>query len=108
MSERAPDQKINFTLSNSAEAYLRKSLPGWVEIVLKRGSVPILTHTGGGRAEKDGKIIWQYKGPAFVIAGQKTGSLSGGKYHDLVGCSIWIEELECIMLKGRTLTMKKE
>jgi hypothetical protein len=107
MNQDATGDKINFTLSESAEAYLRKILPSAVDHMSKRGIVPILSHRGGGTAKKDGKVTWHYRGPAFALAGQKPEFLNDGKYYNLFGCSIWIEELENIMLKGHVLTMQK-
>lgn len=107
MNERLPRDKISFTLSSSAEAHLQKILPDWIDGMSKRELVSILSYSGGGRREKGGKVIWEYRGPLFLLAGQKRESLRDGKYYDVLGFPVWIGEIENLLLKGRVLTFIK-
>ena len=97
--------RIDFTLTVSAQEYLSKTLPDWVKQTSEKGLVPLLSYAGGGRSEKDGKITWEYHGGAlFLLAGQRREALSKGKYFDLVGFPLWIGEIDQLLLKGRVLT----
>jgi hypothetical protein len=107
MKEHAVGEKIKFTLSPSAKAHLVKILSNWVESTSQKGLVPILSFSGGGRMEKDGKILWEYRGPEFLIAGQRPEALRGGKYYDLLGFSVWIQDFEQRLLEGQVLTTIK-
>ena len=107
MDANPPCDKISFTLSKSAHEYLQKALPGCVEWMSKQNLVPILSFSGGGRHEKDGKVIWEYSGPLFLLAGQKREALRDGKYYDVLGFPVWIGEIDNLLLKGRVLTFMK-
>src|SRR5262249_23911533 len=104
---RLPSDKIGFNLTESAEEYLSKMLPGWTREASARGLVPILSYSGGGRCEKDGRITWEYLGPLFLLADQRQEALGSGKYFDLLGFPVWIGETEQLLLKGRLLTFMK-
>lgn len=107
MNTQSSLEKIDFASSASAEAHLLKYLPEWVGTMSKQGIVPILSWCGGTKMEKGGKVLWEYTGPQFCVAGQKPEALSGGKYYDLLGCPVWIEEFSINVLKGHVLTTMK-
>jgi hypothetical protein len=98
-----PSKKVNFTLSETAKRYLQRGLSG-AEQSSTRGLVTCLTYSGGYAPERDGKILWEYRGPNFLIAGQKPGNLRPGGYYDLLGFRVWIGEMEQRLLEDRTLT----
>ena len=99
--------KLSFTLSKSAQEHLQKILPGYEEGMSKRKLVPTLSYAGAGRKEKDGKVIWEYKGPLFLLAGQKCEAPRDGKYYDVLGFPVWIGETDNLLLKGRVLTFMR-
>lgn len=66
--------------------------------------MPILSYSGGGRAEKNGKIIWEYRGALFLLGGQRQEALQKGRYFDLLGFPVWIGEIDQLLLNGRVLT----
>ena len=69
-----------------------------------QGLVTSLTYSGGLAPKKDGKALWNYRGPNFLIAGQRPAHLRAGAYYDLLGFRVWIGQEEQILLKGKTLT----
>jgi len=103
MNENTPCHEVNFTLSEIAKDYLQRSLL-IAENMSARGLVSCLSYSGGLTQEKDGKTLWNYSGPNFLIVGQKPQHLGTGRYYDLLGFRVWIGEIEQILLKGRTLT----
>jgi hypothetical protein len=107
MNANLPCDKISFTLSKSAHEHLQKVLPGWVEGMSKQKLVPILSYSGAGSTEKDGKVIWEYRGTLFLLAGQKREALRDGKFYDVLGFPVWIKEIDNLLLKGRVLTFIK-
>ena len=94
-----------FSLSEAAEQYLQQSLASSVGQMSERGLVTSLTYSGGYAPERDGKILWEYRGPNFLLAGQNPAQLGAGRYYDLLGYRVWIGEIEEILLRGKTLTM---
>jgi len=50
-------------------------------------------------------VLWEYRGPNFLLAGEEPGQPRPGRYFDLLGFRIWIGEIEELLLKGRTLTI---
>lgn len=105
MKDGLPGDKIGFTLTDSAREYLSKTLPDWVQQTLERGQVPELCYAGGGRSEKNRKIIWEYRGGAlFLLGSQRPEALRSGTYFDLLGFSVWIGDIDQLLLKGRVLT----
>lgn len=107
MNADLPCDHINFTLSKSAREHLQKLLPGWVGRMSERKLVPILCWSGGGRTEKGGKVIWEYRGPLFSLAGQKREALRDGRFYDVLGFPIWMGEMDSLLLKDRVLTFMK-
>ena len=69
-----------------------------------RGLVPCLTYSGGFAPTRNGEILWNYRGPNFLIAGHKPGNLPVECYYDLLGFRVWIGKVEQRLLEGRTLT----
>ena len=98
-----PSKNVNFALSETAKRYLQRDL-SVMEHSSIRGLVTCLTYSGGYAPERDGKILWDYRGPNFLIAGQKPEHLAAGGYYDLLGFRVWIGEREQRLLEGRTLT----
>jgi hypothetical protein len=107
MKVKLPNDKISFTLSKSAQAHLQAVLPDWVGGLSKKGLVPILSYSAGGRDEKDGKVLWEYRGALFTLGGQKREELREGQYYDVLGFPVWIDEFDNHLLKGRVLTFIK-
>jgi hypothetical protein len=103
MNEQKALSPLNFALSDSAKQYLQRDLTAAAQWST-RGLVTCLTYCGGLAPERDGKILWNYKGPNFSIGGQKPGKLRAGRYYDLLGFRVWIAEMEQRLLEGRTLT----
>lgn len=102
------DEKIGFILSKSARAHLKAVLPEWVGGCQKKKLVPLLSFSGGGRREdKQGNVTWEYNGSLFLLAGQKREALRDGKYYDLLGFPVWIDDFDNHLLKGRVLTFLK-
>jgi hypothetical protein len=105
MKDGLQGDKIDFTLTESAQEYLSKTLADWVKQTSEKGLVPILSYAGEGRSEKDGKIIWEYRGGAlFLLANQRREALQSGRYFNLLGFSVWIGDIDQLFLKGRVLT----
>ena len=98
---------MSFTLYGPAQQHLQTVLPDFVRVLSERGLVPILSHAGAGRTEKEGKVIWEYQRPVFLLAGQKREALGPGKYYDLLGFPVWIAEFDNLVLKGRVLTFMR-
>jgi hypothetical protein len=94
---------LNFTLSEGAKEYLQRDLT-LADQLSTRGLVTCLTYSGGFAPTRDGKVLWNYQGPNFLIAGQKPGNLGPGRYYDLLGFRVWIGKMEQALLEGRTLT----
>ena len=90
-----------FTLTDSARQYLLRGLS--IERSAQ-GLVTSLMYCGCLAPEKDGKVLWTYHGPNFLIAGQRPAHLRAGAYYDLLGFQVWIGEVEQILLKGKSLT----
>ena len=103
MNEDKALRPLNFTLSDSAKQYLQRDLTA-ADQRSTRGLVTCLTYSGGYAPERGGMILWSYRGPNFLIAGQKPGNLRAGGYYDLLGFRVWIGEIEQRLLDGRTLT----
>jgi len=104
MNENSLLEKIQFKLSASAEKNLLKDLPNFATEAAKRGRVPVLFYCGGSRVEKNGKILWEYTGPQFLLTAQKAETLCDGRFYDLLGFAVWVEEIEERLLQGRVLT----
>ena len=54
--------------------------------------------------EKNGKVLWEYKGPRFVIGAHKPENLIEGTLYDLLGFPVWMRDFDDHLLKGRVLT----
>lgn len=104
MNDHTPYKTVNFTVSETAKQYVQRNLSRFAGEMSARGLVTCLTYSGAFAPEKDGKILWSYRGPNFLIAGQKPGNLRVGGYYDLLGFRVWIGKTEQILLEGRTLT----
>lgn len=76
--------KMCFSLSKAAEEHLKAVLPGFVEEMSKEKLVPMLSYSGSGKCEKDGKVTWEYAGPLFLLAGQKREKLRDGEDYDIL------------------------
>jgi hypothetical protein len=107
MKEHSSCDLKHFTLSESAQDFLRKHMSGWIGGASKQGLVPMLWFVGSMRTEKDGKTLWEYQGPLFGLFAEKPERLGTGKYYDLLGAAVWIDKFSSLLLKGRTLTVKK-
>lgn len=107
MKPELPCEIMNFSLSKPAEDYLKGVLPDFVEFMSKQELVPSLSHSRGSRSKKDGRVVWEYNGPLFLLAGQKREALRVGKYYDVLGYLLWIEEIDSRILKDRVLTFMK-
>jgi hypothetical protein len=105
MNENTPCKGLNFALSETAKQYLQKVLSQFAGGMSARGLVPCLSYSGGFAPEKDGKILWQYRGPNFLLGGHKPKNLHAGKCYNLLGFRVWIGKIEEILLEGRTLTI---
>jgi hypothetical protein len=103
MNEDKTLSPLNFTLSESAKQYLQRDLAA-ADQWSTRGLVTCLSFSGGFAPERGGKILWNYKGPNFSIAGQKPEKLRPGGYCDLLGFRVWIGDMEQRLLEGRTPT----
>jgi hypothetical protein len=104
MNENMPCDGVNFRISEPAKQYLQSALALSSEQMSARGLMVCLTYSGGYAPTREGKILWNYRGPNFLIAGQKPGSLRAGGYYDLSGFRVWIGKTEQTLLEGRTLT----
>lgn len=82
-------------------------MSGWIGGASKQGLVPMLGFVGSRRTEKDGKTLWEYQGPLFGLFAEKPERLATGKYYNLLGATVWIDKFSSLLLKGRTLTVKK-
>jgi hypothetical protein len=104
MQQKTSHNKASFTLSKSAQEHLQDILPNWIDECSKKGLVPILSHSGVCRKEKGGKVLWEYRGPDFLLAGQRIEALGSGKYYDLLGCPVWIDDFDNHLLTRKVLT----
>ena len=104
MNESSPGDRIGFTLTELAQEYLSKTLPDWIKQTSEQRLVPTLSFSGGGRAERNGKVTWEYRGALFLLGGQRRGALQKGGYFDLLRFPVWIAEIDQLLLRGRTLT----
>ncbi len=104
MNANMPGKSVNFTLSETGKRYIRDLLTYSAEGMAARGLVACLTYSGGFEPERDGKILWSYRGPNFLIAGHKPQNLGAGEYYNLLGFRVWIGDIEHRLLEGRTLT----
>ncbi len=104
MSESTGLKTPSFKMSDSARKYLRSALLSLSPRAQSRGTTVALTYSGGFAAEKDGKMLWQYQGPNFLVAGITAKNPRGGHYYDLLGFRVWIGEVEEALLNGLTLT----
>ena len=104
MNEQTHCKTVNFTVSETAKQYLQRNLSPFAGQMSARRLVTCLNYSGGYAPERDGKILWNYRGPNFLIAGQKPRNLRGGGYYDLLGFRVWIGEMEQTLLEGRNLT----
>ncbi len=104
MSEGPALKTPAFSISASAEKYLRSALLSLHPRAESRGTVMALTYSGGAAVEKDGKMLWQYQGPNFLVAGITAKNPRGGHYYGLLGFKVWIGEVEEALLDGLTLT----
>ena len=95
---------MNFTVSETAKQCLQRNLSLFSGDRAGRRLVTCLTYSGGYAPERDGKLLWNYQGPNFLIAGQRPGNLRAGGYYDLLGFRVWIGEMEQTLLESRTLT----
>ena len=107
MNDDLPHNKINFTLSESAQNYILRILPKISETLSGRGLDLSFDHVGSGRAEKNGKVIWEYTGPFFGFGGRKPEERISREPYDLLGYTVWMSELETRLLKNRVLTLLK-
>ena len=103
MNEEGAETALNLTLSESAKVYLQKYLPFAAEMS-RRGLVASLTYSGGMAHDVDGEVLWDYRGPNFVLAGAKPKPADAGGYFDLLGVRVWIGKTERTLLRGKTLT----
>jgi hypothetical protein len=104
MNENTPLKEPGFSLSDSARNYFRSWLPDFAPDMERRGMVAALTYSGGPAVQKDGKTLWQYGGPVFLIAGLKSEQLRAGSFYHLMGHKVWIGEMEEALLEGTSLT----
>src|SRR5436190_24239594 len=104
MNEDTPCKTVNFTVTETGKQYLQRGLSRFAGEMSERGLVTCLTYSGGFAPEKDGRILWSYRGPNFLIGGQGPGNLRAGGFYDLLGFRVWIGKTEQILLEGRTLT----
>lgn len=66
--------------------------------------VPVLTYSGAGKEIVKDEVKWDYRGPMMVLAGQTRERLGPGKYYDLLGHQVWIENNFHPFLKGQEWT----
>ena len=106
MSDSAPGDKIDFSLSKSAQEYLSGILPNWTQQMSERGFVPMLSYSGSETAtcKKSGKVTWEFRGALFLLAGHRPEALRDGGYFDLAGFRVWIGNMDQRLLSGRVLT----
>ena len=97
---------VNFTLSETAKRHIVGAL-STANQLSAGGLVTCLTFSGAYAPARDGQILWNYRGPNFLIAAQKSENLRPGAYCDLLGVRVWIGETEQILLDGKTLTIKQ-
>lgn len=105
MKDDPPRSEIDFTLSESAQNYVLQILPKFAETLSKRGLDLAFNWVGSGRTEKNRKVIWEYTGPFFMFGGRKPGERTFEKPYNLLGYTVWMMEMDTLLLNGRVLTL---
>jgi hypothetical protein len=105
MNETAPTKDLNLRLSARARRYLKRCLDPFVGQMSQKGLATSVTYSGGcSVSDKNGRLLWEYRGPHFLIGGEKPESLREGQFYDLLGFRVWIRDRDAILLKSQTLT----
>lgn len=107
MNKQTACKPVDFKMSETAKQYLQRALTSSAGGVSAQGLVVCLTYSGGYAPERNGKILWNYLGPNFLIAARRPGNLGAGGYYDLLGFRVWIGEREQKLLEGRKLATIK-